>query len=71
METRLGGADRNLQDGGTFFECEVVLIPKQQNGPAGGRDMVEEGEEGLVGWLAEAGVESSELFRWCVVKGLR
>ena len=70
MEPRLGGADRNLQDGGTFFECEVVLIVEQEDGSAGGRDVVEEGQEGLVGWLAETGVEGSEVFRWCVVEGL-
>jgi hypothetical protein len=49
MEPRLGGADRNLQDGGTFFESEVVLIAKQEDGSARGRDVVEEGQEGLVG----------------------
>jgi len=70
METGLGGADWNLQDGGTFFECEVVLIAEQEDGSAGGRYVVEEGQEGLVGWLAEAGVEGSEVFRWQVVEGM-
>ena len=70
METRLSGADRNLEDGGTFFESEVVLIAEQEHGSAGGRDAVEQGQEGLVGWLAKTGVEGSEVFRWCVVEGL-
>jgi hypothetical protein len=46
-----------------------VLIVEQENGSAGGRDAVEEGQEGLVGWLAETGLEGSEMFRWCVVIG--
>ena len=70
METRLGGPDRNLQDGGTFFDCEVVLIAEQEDGSACGRDAVEEGQEGLVGRLAETGVEGSEVFSWCVVERL-
>ena len=70
MEARLGGPDRNLQDGGTFFDCEVVLIAEQEDGSACGRDAVEEGQEGLVGWLAEKGIEGSEVFRWCVVERL-
>jgi hypothetical protein len=53
METRLGGADRNLEDSGTFFECEVVLIAEKEHGSAGGRDAVEEGQEALVGWLTK------------------
>ena len=67
METRLGGSDWNLQDDGTFFECEVVLIAEQEDGSAGGRYVVEEIQEGLVGWLAEAGVEGREVCRWQVV----
>ncbi len=70
MEARLGGADRNLQNRGTLFEREVVLIAEQEYGSAGGRDVVEQGQECLVGWLAEIGVEGSELFRWCIVEGL-
>jgi hypothetical protein len=70
MEARLGGADRNLQDGGTFFECEIVLIVEQEDGSTGGRDVVEEGQEGLVGWLAKTGVEGSEVFGWCVFERL-
>jgi hypothetical protein len=70
MEARLGGPDRNLQDGGTFFDCEVVLIAEQEDGSACGRDAVEEGQEGLVGRLAETGVEGSEVFSWCVVERL-
>src|SRR5580704_15802382 len=70
MEARLGGADRNLQDGGRFFKCEVVLIAQQEDGPAGWRDVVDEGQEALVGWLVETGVEGSEVFSWCVVERL-
>ena len=70
MEARLGGADRNLQNGGTFFEREIVLIAEQEDGSAGGRDVIEEGQEGLVGWLAETGVEGSDLFKWCVFERL-
>ena len=44
------------------------MIVEQEDGSAGGRDVVEEGQEGLVGWLAETGVEGSEVFRWCVVE---
>ena len=47
-----------------------MLIVEQEDGSAGGRDVVEEGQEGLVGWLAETGTEGSEMFRWCVVEGL-
>jgi hypothetical protein len=47
-----------------------VLVAKQEHGSAGGRDVVKEGQESLVGWLAETGVEGSEVFRWCVVEGL-
>jgi hypothetical protein len=70
MEARLGGADRNLEDGGTFFEGQVVLVVEKEDGSTGGRDVVEEGEKGLVGRLAEIGVESGEVFRWSVVEGL-
>src|SRR5580658_4280608 len=70
MEARLDGADRNLQDGGTFFERQVVLIAEQKDGSAGGRYVVEEAQEGLVGWLAEAGVEGSEVFKCQVVEGM-
>ncbi len=70
VEARLGGADGDLQDGGTFFEGEVVLIVEQEDGPAGGRDAVEEGQEGLVGWFAEIGVEGCEVFGRSVVEGL-
>jgi signal transduction histidine kinase len=47
-----------------------VLIVEQEDGSAGGRDVVEEGQEGLVGWFAETEVEGSEVFRWCVVERL-
>jgi len=47
-----------------------VLIVEQEDGSAGGRDVVEEGQEGFVGWLAESGVEGGEVFRGCVVEGL-
>jgi len=70
MEARLGGADRNLQDGGNFFECEVVLIAEQEDGSAGGRDVVKEGQEGLVGGLAETRVNGGEVFSRSIVKGL-
>ncbi len=52
MEARFGGADRDLQDGGTFFEREAVLVVEQEHGPAGGRDSVEECDECLIGGLA-------------------
>jgi len=70
MEARLCGADRNFEDGGSLFDGEVVLVAEKEDGPAGRRDVVEKGQEGLVGWLAETGVEGSEVFRWSVVKGL-
>ena len=47
-----------------------MLVAKQEDGSAGGRDLVEEGQEGLVGQLAERGVEGREIFRWCFVEGL-
>ena len=47
-----------------------MLIAKQQDGSAGGRDVIEEGQEGLVGFLLKTRVEGSEVFRWCVVEGL-
>ena len=70
MEARLGGADRDLQDGGTLFDGEIVLVPEQENGSAGGRDMVEQSQEGLVRRLAETGVKGTEVFRRYVVKRL-
>ena len=69
MEARLGGADGNLQDGGTFFEGEVVLIVEQEDGPAGGRDAVEKREEGGIGWTAKVG-SGSEGSERRVVEGL-
>ena len=68
MEARFGGADRNLQNCCAFFEGEVVLIAEKEDGSAGGRHLVEEGKEGLVGGHAEAGVEGSEVFRRCVIE---
>jgi hypothetical protein len=41
IETRLGGADRNLKDGGSFFKREVVLVAEKEDGSAGGRDVIE------------------------------
>ena len=70
METRLGGADRNLENGGTLFECEVMLVAEQEYGSAGWRDVVEQGQEGLVGKLTETGVRGSEVYGWCVVERL-
>jgi hypothetical protein len=70
MKARFGGADRNLQDGGTLFQGEVVLIVEQQDGPAGGRDAVEQGQECLVGWFAETGVQGGEVFRWSLIERL-
>ena len=67
MEPRLGCADRNLQNRGSFFEREVVLITKQKDGSACGRDLVEETQEGLVRWLAEKRIEGSQLFSWGVI----
>ncbi len=52
METRLGSADRDLQNGSTLLDREVVLVAEQENGSAGGRDMVEQGQEGLIRRLA-------------------
>jgi hypothetical protein len=63
VEARLGSADWNLQDGSGFFERKVVLIVKKEHGPARGRDVIEEGEEGFVGWLADIGVECGERLR--------
>ena len=47
-----------------------MLVAEQENGSAGRRDVVEEGQEGLIWRLAETGVKGSEVFRWCVVEGL-
>ena len=46
-----------------------MLIVKKQDGSAGGRDVVEEGEEGIVGWLAETGVRRRKEFGWSGVEG--
>ena len=35
VEARLGGADRNIQDDGTFFEGEAMLVVEQQDRSAG------------------------------------
>lgn len=70
MQARLGGADGNLEDGGSFLEGQVVLIAEQEDGPAGGRNLVDQGEESLVGWLSEAGVEESEVIQWCFLERL-
>jgi len=70
MEPRLGGPNGDLEDGGTFFEGEVVLITEQEYGSAGWRDMIKESQEAFVRWLAESWVKRSEVFRWRVVKRL-
>jgi hypothetical protein len=46
-----------------------VLVAEKQDGSAGGRDVIEKGEEGFVGWLAEVG-GGGERFRWSGVEGL-
>ena len=46
-----------------------MLVAEQENGTTGRRDVVEEGQEGLIRRLAETG-QGSEVFRWCVVEGL-
>lgn len=69
MQTRLGGAGRNLQNGGDFFECEVVLVTKQEHGSAGGRDVLKQEKEALVGWLAKVGIGGAEVVWWSVVQG--
>ena len=47
-----------------------MLIVEQEDGSAGGRDVIEEREEGFVWWLAEIGVECGETFRRSGVEGL-
>jgi hypothetical protein len=47
-----------------------MLVVEKEDRSAGGRDLVEEGQEGLVGWLAENRVESGLVLRWSVVEGL-
>ena len=43
---------------------------EKEDGSAGRRDVVEEGEEGIVGWLAEIGVRRRKEFGWIGVEGL-
>ncbi len=47
-----------------------MLVVEKEDGPAGGRDMVEEREKGVVGRLAEIGIGCGEGFRRSVVEGL-
>ena len=47
-----------------------MLVVEKEDGSAGRRDAVEEGEEGIVGWLAEIGIERREEFGWSGVEGL-
>jgi hypothetical protein len=63
VQSRLGSADWNLEDSGGFFEREVLLIVEKEHCAAGGRDVIEQREEGFVGSLAEIGVERGERFR--------
>jgi hypothetical protein len=70
MEARLGGADRNIQDGGTFFEGKAVLVVEQEDRPAGWRNVVEKVQEDLVGQLGGTRIRRSELFGGQVVEGL-
>lgn len=70
VKARLGSADWNLQDGGSFLKREVVLIVEKKHGPAGGRDVIEQREEGFVSWLAEIGVERGQRFRRSSVERL-
>jgi hypothetical protein len=49
VESRLGRSDWNLKDGRGFFERKVVLVAEKENGSAGGRNTIEEVEEGFVG----------------------
>jgi len=35
VEARLGGADRDIRDDGTFFEGEAVLVVEREDRPAG------------------------------------
>ncbi len=49
METRLGGANRDLKNGSALFKGEVVLIVEQEHSSARRRHAVEESQEGLVG----------------------
>ena len=43
---------------------------KKEDGSAGRRDVVEEGEEGIVGWLAKFRVQRRKELGWSGVKGL-
>jgi hypothetical protein len=36
MESRLDGANGNLEDGSAFFERQVVLVVEKEDGSAGG-----------------------------------
>jgi hypothetical protein len=62
VEARLGRADWNLQDGGGFLKRQVVLIVEKKHGPAGGRDVIEQSEEGFIVWFADIGIERGEGF---------
>jgi len=49
VESRLGRTDWNFEDGRGFFDREVVLVAKQEDGSAGRRNVIEEGKESFVG----------------------
>src|SRR4051812_35853797 len=44
-EARLGGSNRDLENDRGFFNRQVVLIVKEQHRPAGGRHLVDGGEQ--------------------------
>ena len=56
VEAGLGGADRDVENSCGFLERKIVLVVKQEDGPAGGRDEVEQREKGGIGRLAEVGI---------------
>lgn len=62
MESGLGRSYGNFKDGGGFFDGEILLVAKKEDGSAGGGDEIEQGEEGFVRQFAEIGVERGEGF---------
>jgi hypothetical protein len=70
VQSGFGRSDWNIEDGGGFFDGEVVLVAEKEDGSTGGRDEVEEGQEGFVGKFSQVGVECGEIFRCGGVEGL-
>jgi hypothetical protein len=70
VESRLCRSDWNFEDGGDFFERKIVLVAEQEDGTAGGRNKIQEGEEGLVRDFAVIGVECGDGFGPGGVEGL-